>query len=140
MSASNTPGLSRAERRRQERAERKQTARIRVNADGDYYGVQTAWFHTLADLEEAKKASHDALIEQMGDQRIGPVQWRWWTGDDAFAQLAVMRRGPLDPEQADYYRAIGEHLTKWGGYLIVAAAEGRAGGVLASDDFRTDAK
>jgi hypothetical protein len=133
MNDPSVPGVSRAERRRQERAERKGTARIRIDADGDY-GVQPAWFHTLDDLEEAKKATHDAVIEQMGDQRIGPVRWGWWTGAEARQQLAVMQRGPMDPQQADYYAQIGAHLTKWGGYFIVAMAEGRPSPVRAPDE------
>lgn len=112
---------TRAERRRRERAQRKNAERL--HPDG-VYGVQPGWFHTMADLEEAKKSSHDMLIASMGDRRIGPVHWRWWTGVDAFQRLNDLRSGETDAYAIHVYNQIGRHLRQHGGYLIIALAEG----------------
>lgn len=113
---------ARAERRRSERAQKK---RHHVHPEGDY-GTQPGWFATLDDLEEAKKLSHDLLIASMGDRRTGGVQWRYWTGDDATRVLRdyTTTGGPWKADEWDILRRIRAHLREYGGYLIIAMAEG----------------
>lgn len=113
---------ARAERRRQERAQRRP-----ARHDDQDYGVQPGWCATLDDLEDAKSASHDLLIASMGARRTGPVEWRWWTGDEARRRLSTLWEGWENPTayEADVLRRIGAHLREYGGYLIIAMAKGR---------------
>lgn len=125
MTAAHT---TRAERRRQARAERKNRDRIRP-VDGDY-GIQPGWFAGPDHLEEAKRLSHDLLIESMGDRRTGPVQWLIWEGEAAKATLAKLRNEwrdgqPLTADEAETFRQLAAHFREYGGCLIVAMAEGR---------------
>ena len=120
---------ARAERRRHARGPRGPRhlhSPPELNDDG-IYGVQPGWFQSLDDLDHAKQSSHDALIATMGDRRTGGVQWRWWTGQEAHQVLAMLRTDKLEVEDehtANTYRRIAAHLREYGGYLIVAMAEG----------------
>lgn len=112
---------ARAERRRRERATRRPARHL----DRDY-GVQPGWFADLDALEEAKRGTHDLLIASMGDRRTGGVQWRWWTGEEATVQLTMLRGGwmNLTDYESDVLRRIAAHLREYGGYFIIAFAEG----------------
>jgi hypothetical protein len=114
---------ARAERRRHERAQRKRRhVPGALNPDAEY-GVVAGWFQDMTDLDEAKQRAHDILLNLMGDQRTGPVQWVWFTGDEATDALRTLRQGAVG-EHADHYRRIGGHLREYGGYLLVTMAEG----------------
>lgn len=118
---------ARAEARRQERSRAK--AQRQPTWDGttpEGWGTTAGWCDE-ASIELAKKQTHDTLIALMGDRRIGGVQWRIHTGQEAVEALGVLRKGATG-EHADYYRQIGAHLREYGGYLVVAMAPGRDDG------------
>lgn len=85
-------------------------SRPRYDPDADYYCRFAATRTTREDdIEEAKKATHDAVIEDLGDTRSGGVVWLIRKGDERFTTLdeiddvqgpqgdlrAFMRRFPL---------------------------------------------
>lgn len=120
--ASNT----RAERRRSERAARK--AAQRFGHQYDDAGVMVAWCVDEPDaIEEAKKATHDGLIQSMGSQRRGGVTWQIHKGESAAKVaddlIATMRADEPD-ELRDYYRRIRAHVREYGGCVIVTHAPG----------------
>lgn len=124
--------MSRAEYRRQHRAARKVAHPAGQISPDVPYGVVPGWFATILDLEEAKTTVHDALVDQMGDSRVGPVEWRWWTGRAALSMVATLADGGSDRLRPLLVQ-IGATLISEGGYLIVALAEGAS-----VDDGATD--
>lgn len=90
--------------------------------DADYATVP-AWCATEDDLPDTRQATHDTLIALMGDKRTGGVKWLWWTGAEAERALGIMRQGAVG-EHADNYRRCAGHLREYGGYLVVAMAQG----------------
>lgn len=118
---------TRAERRRLARLEAKRARADecgRIVPEGDY-AITAGWFGTLADLEKAKRQSHDILVEMMGDRRSGPVHWRWWeSGDGADEALRVLSEAAA-PHELDHYRRVRAHLREYGGFVIVALAKGQ---------------
>lgn len=113
---------ARAERRRLERAQRR--THHAPDPDADYLTI-AGWFQSLDDLKEAKRLSHDNVVDALGDRRTGPVQWRYATGPDAHRLLDQVAAGPKSDELGDHYRRLRAHLREWGGYIIVAMARGR---------------
>ncbi len=89
------------------------------------YSVLAGWCAGEGDLEEAKRATHDALLELMGDRRRGGVQWRICpAGEKADAAMAMLWEGGVAPELSDHYRRLEGHLREYGGILVVAMAKG----------------
>lgn len=84
-----------------------------------------AWCATEDDLAEARRRTHDALIEMMGPARTGGVTWRWWKGERAREVVEVALADPDQPaDLAAYYRQVLAHLREYGGYVVVASAPG----------------
>jgi hypothetical protein len=106
---------ARAARRRQARS----AARCKPLPAG--YGVLAAWCATEDDLPEARRRSHDGLVKLMADRRIGGVEWRHWSGDEANKALDVLRAGAVGP-YADHYRRLAGLLREHGGFLVAAMA------------------
>jgi len=110
------------------RAHQRRTARAHAKGSPHAIGVQLGWCATKADLEQAKRETHDVLIAQMGSQRVGGVSWMIATGEGA---LKILNDAWPDADEAqehhDYYRRIGAHLREYGGFLVVATAPGRRG-------------
>lgn len=83
-------------------------------------GVMVAWARDESDVEEAKQASHDALIVQMGARRIGGVSWRIARGADAERLLRLLEPVEAgdagDKGLAETRRLFETH----GGVLVVA--------------------
>lgn len=82
-------------------------------------------------LEEAKRATHDTLIEMLGDQRRSGV--RWHVSNVRQGALRVVYKmieecradGVGDDEPIlQHYIKIRDMLTLHGGMLVVAMAEG----------------
>lgn len=106
--------------------ERAKAAAALADVDKDV-GVLVAWCRGPEDLEDAKQQTHDGLIALMGDRRTGGVQWRICEGREQGEEaLRVLRHGCTDQALLDLYRRHGAHLREWGGYLVVAMAEGVA--------------
>lgn len=106
---------ARAERRRQARAESKAECTVG-------YSIVAGWCASEAELDEAKKGTHDIVIGMAGDRRRGGVQWRIASGADATQILSQLREPQLDNELElnDYYRRIAAMLREFGGFLVVA--------------------
>jgi hypothetical protein len=68
------------------------------------------------DLEEVKRQLHDAIIEQLGDNRTGPVSWRWWPAPVGLRILDEREWTPNDGGLRRFLR------TNPGGYLVLASA------------------
>lgn len=113
----------RAERRRQQRA--RHAANVDVVLPGDY-AVTVGWCSGVDDLDEARAKLHDSLIAMMGDQRSGPVEWRWWEGQAAHRNLDRLAAAAASADQPirDHYRRVRAHLREWGGIVVVAMAPG----------------
>lgn len=113
--------MNRAQRRKHQRAHR--------NHAPDYdpwVGVQLAWCATEDDLPEARQRSHNALIATMGANRTGGVKWsqlQTEAGKDFLANIIGDEGNSA--ELNDYYRRLMAHLREYGGWLVVAQAEGR---------------
>lgn len=90
---------------------------------GDWHGVIVGWAATVADLEDAKRQTHDAVIEMLGPARRGGVTWRISSGDQANAVLHDFLEDAT-PEQANHYRRVRGMLREYGGYVVVASAPG----------------
>jgi hypothetical protein len=67
-------------------------------------GTQPAWCASEADLQEARRATHDSLIAQMGAQRTGSVRGRQATGEKAVELLDTLDFGSGGPMHAEYDR------------------------------------
>ncbi len=91
----------------------------------DGFGVMVGWCATESDLEEAKQQTHDGLIKLMADRRRGGVHWRICQAgtDQAREALAKLFDG-ADVELADYYRQIAGMMREYGGFMVIALAEG----------------
>lgn len=89
-------------------------------------GIVAGWCATAADLDEARQATHDILIELQGDRRRGPVTWRIFGQRlDALEVLARMRRlAGNSPALDDHYAALAELIGTHGGILVIAIAPG----------------
>lgn len=85
------------------------------------------WCATEADIVNARKATHDALIAAVGDRRNGPVAWREATGADALALLNEIAVDPPSEEHGNYYRQLRGKLREFGGYIVVALAPATEG-------------
>lgn len=95
-----------------------------LNPDGDY-GTNVGWFHTLADLDEAKRMGHDTLVALMGDRRTGPICWRWYEGANAARFLDQYQAGQTaGTAEFEYVRAVRAHLREYGGFVLLTIAEG----------------
>lgn len=112
---------NRAQRRREQRARRKH------NHDYDpWVGIQLAWAENEDALPEARQRTHDHLIASMGANRTGGVKWsqlQTEAGKD-FLNNIIGDEGN-SAELNDYYRRLYAHLREYGGWLVVATAEGR---------------
>lgn len=89
-------------------------------------GVIVGWCD-VDHVEEAKKQTHDTLIELMGDTRTGGVSWRLI--DDpllALSQLDAMREGADEPH-IELYDKVAGFIREHGGVLVIATAPGRPG-------------
>lgn len=97
-----------------------------VDADAEV-GTTIGWCATEADLTDARKQTHDALIKLMGGLRTGPVAWQWHTGEPAMAAIGEFMGSPEaqgSPVYANYYRQIRGKLREYGGYVVIAFAPG----------------
>lgn len=75
----------------------------------------------LADLEKAKKASHDGLIATLGPKRRSGVSWRIWTGADRLTALDRMASsGPVRKEDAELRTYLANNPN---GFLVMASCE-----------------
>lgn len=86
--------------------------------------VVAGWCAADTDLLHVRRATHDTLIDLMGDRRTGGVSWVQFTGPAALRQLVQMQQDAADPETAAHYDQIAELLTNRGGYLVIAFATG----------------
>lgn len=77
----------------------------------------------LVELEEAKRATHDALIAQLGGRRRSGIKWWILTGPERLAALDkfLEDRQPGEPDHGDLRRYCVENPS---GYLVMASAEG----------------
>lgn len=75
------------------------------------------------DLEEVKQALHDKVIEDLGDDRLGPVTWRWWPAPHG---IRVLRESGAAPAVAA--RRLIRYLTAHpNGWLVMASAPCKTG-------------
>lgn len=86
--------------------------------------IVAAWCQGDDDLPEARQQTHDKLCALMGDTRTSGVQWLWYRDEHATEALDRLQLEDDPPELSDYYRRIRAHLREYGGYLVVAMAEG----------------
>lgn len=100
------------------RAERRRAARELQ------YGAVAGWCATAADLVDARRDSHDVLVELMGARRTGGVSWNEATGPAALELLAAVRHGAEDPRLVGYYDEIEHRLRDYGGWIVIAKAAG----------------
>ena len=109
------------------RAQRAEAADQRVVADGvqriqemelapgEQWGTMCAVAETLADVDEARRVSHDQLIAQMGGARTGGVRWLTFGRKEG---VAIARREQMWD--------VAEHLAKWPcSVLVMALAPGQ---------------
>lgn len=97
----------------------------------DEMAVQAGWCATEAELTEARRATHDSLIAQLGPARRGGVSWMFETGEQAVALLDEVAKDPPSSVHADYFRQMRACLREYGGWIVVAMAPGeRPPGVL----------
>lgn len=91
--------------------------------DDTNYATVLAWAASEAELPQARQQTHDMLIAGLGARRRSGVQWRWWTGEEAYSVLDQHLAGPTD--QAAHYRRLRALLREHGGLLVMALAEGK---------------
>lgn len=88
---------------------------------GQMVGVLVGWCSDETALEETRRGTHDALIAMMGDRRTGPVAWHQVTGVEA--SLALVQ---LDGSGAVVDPHVRRLFYRWGGWLVIASADGIA--------------
>jgi hypothetical protein len=103
---------------------RRATKRRRAEKADEWLGVVAGWCAGDDDLEEAKKRSHDLVIDMLGSRRRGGVRWQIARGADATTVLDKMTEGELDPVLLDHYRRIRGLLRENGGIVVLAMAPG----------------
>jgi hypothetical protein len=115
----------RAEQRRQERARRKA---LRLDHDGDV-AFMVAWSSAdPADLEAARKDTHDRLIGWLGSRRTSGVTWSHFSGDGAREQLSRLSANETaGSDQWNYYRRLRGLLREYDGFIVIAYANARKG-------------
>lgn len=97
---------------------------------GAGYGIVVGWAGGEPEtIEQCKQQTHDAVIDIMGEQRTGGVEWRIIADvDDANHVLDQLVAGdgmePLLDELFNYYRSLRGMLREHGGVLIMAMAPG----------------
>lgn len=83
-----------------------------IGWDGQHYedvATLVGWCADEEHLTEARGATHDALIDLMGDRRRGAVGWKWKTGQEA--------RDLLN-EFTTNFRHLRGMLREYGGYAL----------------------
>lgn len=75
-------------------------------------------------LEDAKKQTHDTLIQLMGPTRTGGVTWRMFEGEAARKMIGRFLSLERDLVMMLHYRQIERHLTERGGIMVMATAPG----------------
>lgn len=68
------------------------------------------------EIEEAKKAAHDTLLELMGDNRAGPVTWKILGPEPAHHRAEIMAEMELEEQVGEW---LAEHPD---GLLVIAFA------------------
>jgi hypothetical protein len=87
------------------------------------WGTMSAVAKTPGAVPDARRVTHDSLVEQMGDRRTGAVRWLQWTGPEA---EKVAREAWAGDGLDDLWRPILEHLATWPrAVLVMALAPGR---------------
>jgi hypothetical protein len=114
----------RARRRAVDRLAHRSQLRRELDVDDDV-GVLVGWCNGDGTLEEAKKATHDALIGLMGARRTGGVTWRIYGVPAAYDVLDRIVAGERSPELLDHYRHLRGLLREHGGLMVAATAPGR---------------
>lgn len=129
--------MGKREQKRREREHRYNKRRAQSHGHGTWsgrvataQGVTPGWCATKADIEDAKKMTHDTLIQLMGDTRDGPVSWLVTNGAEADKLLndilASPDRAPMRGSDTDSgWREVRAKLRADGGYLVIAMAPGR---------------
>lgn len=116
----------RAEHRRAAREAAKHRSRRLHGWDGwtrrDDVATQVAWCDGSTDgIEEAKRETHDRLIENLGESRTGGV--RWWIGEPCSAAIVEhLMDGNADEALGNYYRQIAGLVREHGGVVVMAGA------------------
>jgi hypothetical protein len=109
------------------RAEYRRAARARArNHEDDDVAIVAGWAADKTALAEARKGTHDAVINLLGRARRGGVEWRQLTGDDALNIIGelVANLDPDDVDGHDHYARIEGLLRARGGWLVIASAPG----------------
>lgn len=97
------------------------------------------WCESEDQVEGLKRSTHDAVIRQLGAARRSGVAWRIAQGAGASDLLAVLANpddkaghGPdvTSQELHDYYRRLRGLLREYGGFIVVAIAEGEPAGMV----------
>ena len=118
---------ARAHHRRAERAARRAATGLPTTPGTmlpeGHYGVLPAWCFHRSDLPDARRMTHDALIESMGATRSGGVSWIDAHGDEAHRLLAELDKGASEA-MAPYLAEVRHRLETEGGYVVVAMAPG----------------
>lgn len=95
--------------------------------DGQHYedvATLVGWCADEEHLTEARGATHDALIDLMGDRRRGAVGWKWKTGQEARDLLNEFTTNETSQPLLDHYRHLRGMLREYGGWIVVAYAPG----------------
>ena len=83
--------------------------------------VVTHWAATrdqdLADLESAKRQTHDFLVTELGPRRRSGISWRIWTGAERFD---AMDRAGVPADHDDLRAFVAAHPD---GFLVMASCE-----------------
>jgi len=88
------------------------------------WAIVAGWCAGEEELEKAKKLSHDAVIEQLGDRRTGGVQWNITWGLEATERLNMLTRDTSDEIALSHYRRLRALIREHGGGIVIAMAPG----------------
>lgn len=98
---------------------------------GGEYGMVAGWCAGTGELDAAKQATHDAVIEMLGDRRLGGVTWRIFDGpDECNGALDQLQARAAQGPEADHYRRLRAMVREYGGFIVMAFALGDRHGVL----------
>lgn len=89
-----------------------------IGWDGQHYedvATLVGWCADEEHLTEARGATHDALIDLMGDRRRGAVGWKWKTGQEARDLLNEFTTNETSQPLLDHYRHLRGMLREYGG-------------------------
>lgn len=90
--------------------------RFRLDPDADYRIICAGTADAdPANIDEAKQATHDALIDDLGDRRLGPVFWRILP-----ARQGIDHLRSLNWPDTEIFRYLAKNP---GGRLIIAGAQ-----------------